>query len=262
MKLAHEAGADVAHFSETCLGGYAGVEFSSFEGYDWALYEKCAEEVMAAAKKFKIWAIVGGNHRLNGKHKPHNSLYIINSRGQLVNRYDKLFCTGTENSGDLKHYSPGSDFVTFKIKGIICGALICYDFRFQELYRELYKKGVQVMFHSFHNSAQDKISRKKFNIWGVIVPPTLQAYAANNHMWVSSTNTSTPISRWPSFFVNPDGTISGRLINSKPGVLISTVDTKIKYYDAPKLWRDRAIKGIYHSGTLVKDPRSKNKTNL
>ena len=28
--------ADVVHFSETCLGGYAGAEFKSWDGYDWA----------------------------------------------------------------------------------------------------------------------------------------------------------------------------------------------------------------------------------
>ena len=29
------SGADLVHFSECALSGYAGVEFASFEGFDW-----------------------------------------------------------------------------------------------------------------------------------------------------------------------------------------------------------------------------------
>ena len=259
MKKAKKGGADIAHFSETCLGGYADADFESFDNFDWDLYKSCLKEIMEAAGKNKIWALVGGNHQLTGNHKPHNSIYIINNRGKLVDRYDKRFCTGTNDSGDLKNYSPGSGFVTFTIKGIRCSVLICYEFRFQELYRELYKRDVRVVFHSFYNGARDPKALRKFNIWGVIVKPTLQAYAANNSFWISANNTSKPASCWPSFFLNPDGTVAGELTNNKPGVLISTIDTKQKFYDAPGIWRDRAIKGIYHSGNLVKDPRSKNK---
>ena len=40
------------------------------------------------------------------------------------------------------------------------------------------------------------------------------------------------------------------------GILISTVDTKTKLYDASEEWRDRALRGVYHSGTLVRDKRA------
>ena len=263
MKQAKAGGAHVAHFSETALGGYGGKEVKSFATYDWDTHTACAESILDTAGKLKIWAIVGTNHRLSGKHKPHNSLYIINDRGKLVDRYDKMFCTGNNTSeGDLKHYSPGSRFVTFTIKGVKCGALICYDFRFHELYREYYKLGVKLMFHSYHNGHSSAANLKKYNIWGVIVPTTMQAYAANNAMWISANNTSNPASCWSSFFVRPDGIITGRLTNNRAGVLISTVDTKKKFYDLPGQWRHRAIKGVFHSGTLVKDKRSDDRTNL
>lgn len=262
MKQAKKAGADVAHFSEVALGGYAGSEFKSFDGYDWATDRACAEEIRKVAGKLGLWVILGANHPLSGKHKPHNSLYIINNRGRLIDRYDKLFCTGNDKGGDLKHYAPGSKFVTFKIKGVPCGVLICYDFRFPELYRELYRRGVKLMFHSFHNGGGSAAKLKKFNIWGIIAPPTLQAHAACNGMWISANNTSKRASCWPSFFVNPDGQIAGRLANNRAGVLVSTVDMKKKFYDAPARWRDRAVAGIFHSGKLVKDKRSDDRKSL
>jgi len=176
-----------------------------------------------------------------------------------------MFCTGNKKgtSGDLKHYSPGSRLTVFRVRGITCGALICHDFRYQELYREYKKRGVQVMFHSYHNGHSTKKKlRKAGNIWGVIVPPTMQAYAANNYMWISANNTSRRESSWPGFFVLPNGVVSGKLKRNEAGVLISEVDTRKKMYDASVAWRERAMKRIYHSGTLVNDPRSENRESL
>ena len=265
MRRAKRARADVVHFSEVALSGYAGIEFTTFDGFDWDLLREATERVRDCARELKLWVVLGSSHRLTGKHKPHNSLYIIDHGGRIVDRFDKLFCTGErdEQSGDLKHYSPGSHLAVFSIKGIKCGTLICHDFRYQELYREYKKLDVRVMFHSYHNGHQKKatLARAK-NIWGVIVPPTMQAYAANNYMWISSNNTSARESSWPSFFVLPDGRIANRLRGHDAGMLLNTVDTGAKFYDASEAWRDRAMRGIYHSGTLVKDKRSDDRTNL
>jgi hypothetical protein len=38
--------------------------------------------------------------------------------------------------------------------------------------------------------------------------------------------------------------------------LISTVDTDLEVYDSTAAWRDRAMVGVLHSGTVVDDPRS------
>jgi deaminated glutathione amidase len=35
IQTARDRGADVAHFPEACLSGYAGVDFASHEGFDW-----------------------------------------------------------------------------------------------------------------------------------------------------------------------------------------------------------------------------------
>ena len=266
MRIAKKAGADIVHFSETCLGGYAGVDFDSFDHYDWDLLRQNTRRIMELSGELRLWVILGSNHALTGKHKPHNSLYIINDDGDIVDRYDKMFCTGNreETTGDLKHYSPGSQFIVFTIKGITCGLLICHDMRYQELYREYKKRGVQLMFHSYYNG------KMKFknpddpdeNIWGVITEPTMQTYAANNHMWISVNNTSGRESCWPGFFVRPDGVITGRLTRNEEGVLISVFDTTVKYYDPSEAWRERAMNGVYNSGTLVNDERSGNRNSL
>ncbi|MCE5250082.1 carbon-nitrogen hydrolase family protein [bacterium] len=266
MDTAKAEGADVAHFSETCLGGYAGVDFETFDTYDWDTLRRCTETIMNHAGELHLWVILGSNHRLTENHKPHNSLYVIDDNGKIVDRYDKMFCTGNKEgtSGDLKHYSSGSHFSVLTIKGIICGLQICHDMRYPELYREHAKRGVQLMFHSYYNGKRKFKNPKNpdENIWGVITEPTMQTYAAENNMWISANNTTTPESCWPSFFVRPDGVITGRLKRNRESLLISIVDTRYSYYDASREWRERAMSGVYHSGEMITDERSDDRTSL
>ena len=87
-------GAHLVHFSEACLSGYLGVEVASRRDMDWDFLQVSTEQVQALAREYRMWVVLGSNHRLTGKHKPHNSLYVIDDKGRLVDRYDKMFCTG------------------------------------------------------------------------------------------------------------------------------------------------------------------------
>ncbi|MFT5369352.1 MAG: putative amidohydrolase [Candidatus Latescibacterota bacterium] len=245
--------ADVVHFSECALSGYAGTDYKTWEGFDWAALIEETEAICSLAKQKKVWVILGSAHRLSGKHQPHNSLYAINPDGQIVDRYDKCFCTNS----DLRHYSPGDHLVTLDINGVRCGLLICYDLRFPELYRAYKKKGVQCLFDSFYNA---RAAGPKIHT--VIMRPTLQAHAATNYFWISANNSSGYYQAWQSVFIQPDGVISKSLSRNRAGVMVNTVDTTQKYYDASAPFRDRSMKGILHSGTIVKDIRSRNRTAL
>jgi deaminated glutathione amidase len=94
------------------------------------------------------------------------------------------------------------------------------------------------------------------------MPAAMTAAAASNHLWISCPNSSAPQSLWPAFFVRADGITVGRLRRNRAGVLLVTVDTEQDLYDSTAVWRDRAMAGVLHSGTLVSDPRSADQTAL
>lgn len=279
IRTARDRGADVVHFSEACLPGYAGVDFASHEGFDWSLLEECTQRVLELAREWGIWVLLGSAHRLLDPHKPHNSLYVIDDRGEILDRYDKMFCDGDRygETGDLAHYSPGNHFSVFTIKGVRCGALICHDYRYPELYREYKRRGVRLMFHSYHagnippwrfRAMKDDVGERfqRFNpgstIPEITMPATMISEAANNHMWISCPNSSARESCWGSFFVRPDGVVTGRLRRHTAGVLISELDMDEEIYDSTAAWRDRAMDGVLHSGTLARDRRSGERTQL
>lgn len=279
MRSAAKQGATVAHFCECSLSGYAGNDMPSHRGFDRKLLRECTERVMELAAELGIWVIVGSAHPLTGKHKPHNSVYIIDDRGRIVDRYDKLFCAGdrTEKTVDLAHYSSGEHFSVFTLGGVRCGVLICHDYRYPEVFREYKRQGIQLLFHSYHaghmsmktlRSLERDVgtTNHKFNsgktLPAITMPATMQATAGNSHLWISCSNTSAPESCWPSFFVRPDGVITGKLRRNRPGVLISTLDTQEDIYDSTVVWRKNAMKRVLHSGTLVRDKRSRDRKRL
>jgi predicted amidohydrolase len=244
--------ADVVQFPECALSGYPGTDMMSLENFDWNQLHGMTDSVAALAKKLQIWVVLGSLHRLTGNNKPHNSLYVINPEGKISDRYDKRFCTGT----DLKYCSPGDHFVTFKIKGVTCGLLICYDVRFPELYREYRKLSCDVIFQSFYNARQNKGS-----IHPVIMPISAQAHAATNYFYMSLSNSSAPES-WPCHFITPDGLVQNKLAPNIPGILISDIDISEGYYDASREFRQDAMDGKLNSGVIVNDPFSADRTSI
>lgn len=251
MYEAYEKQADIVHFAECALSGYAGVDRGPLHDFPWAQQSDELKKILALAKELRLWVVLGATHRLSGSHKPHNSLYVITPDGTIMDRYDKRFCT----TSDLRYYSPGDHFVTFEVKGIRCGLLICYDVRFPELYRRYSSLGVQLMFHSFHNARL-----KETSILPGIIPLTVQAHASANYMFVSLSNSCVPHS-WESRFVTPDGMEADALTRNEPGVMVSVVNVSQQYYDASHRFRRDAIMGKLNSGDVVVDPRSSDRTS-
>ena len=173
-------------------------------------------------------------------------------------KIERFCCSDAKGKGfDLKYYSPGNHFAVFNIKGIRCGALICHDYRYPELYREYKRQGVRLMFHSFHMGNMTRAQWRECQaMYEVTVPAAMSTYAACNHVWISVNNTCRRESCVPAFFVMPDGLVAGRLRRNQAGVLLSTVDERATFGDASVAWRQRCMGGVYHSGRVVADRRS------
>ncbi|RAJ67008.1 putative amidohydrolase [Streptomyces sp. Amel2xB2] len=279
MRTAKERGAQLVHFPEGALSGYAGADFEDFRGFDWESLESATRRVLALAAELRLWVVLGSAHRLTGEHKPHNSLFVVDDTGRIADRYDKRFCSGDPEgrTGDLAHYTPGDHPVVFTVGGVRCATLICYDFRFPELYRDYRRQGVQLVLHSFHAGGlppgkvaaireavgEDVLRFNTADTYpGITMPASATAAAAANHFWMSCPNSSARHSCWGAFFVRADGVTTGRLPRGRTGVLLSTVDTGAPLYDSTAHWRDRAMAGVLHSGTTVRDPRSADRTGL
>jgi omega-amidase len=82
------------------------------------------------ARSYKIYIVFG--MVLGGVTKPRNSLIVINDRGRMIGRYDKIHTFSY--AGEDKYYEKGEKIVSCRISGEKMGLSICYDLRFPELY--------------------------------------------------------------------------------------------------------------------------------
>ncbi|ANM31442.1 carbon-nitrogen hydrolase [Acidobacteria bacterium Mor1] len=273
MRQARRRGAHLAHFCEGAISGYAGVDFPSFQGFDWDAAENAARDVARAAGELGLYVVFGGNHRRSGGLRPHNAVYVVDDRGRLIDRYDKRFCAGAGPGKDeLAHFSSGDHTCRFTVRGVRCGVLVCHECRYPELYREEMAAGVDLVLHSFHaanvgarryRAMQAQVGRGNHGrnpgttLPEIVMPALVHAAAAANHLFISAANSSAKQCCFGSFMVRPDGVITGKLARNRAGVLISDVDPSADLYDSTKAWRRRAMKGQFHSGSLRRDPRSK-----
>ncbi len=58
LRKARKANADIVHFPECALSGYASADFMNFDGFDWKLLKSETEKIMALAQRLKLWVIL------------------------------------------------------------------------------------------------------------------------------------------------------------------------------------------------------------
>jgi predicted amidohydrolase len=107
------------------------------------------QELAAIARlagELRLWTVLGSVHPLTPPHRPHNSMYVISDRGELVTRYDERLLSSTKLSF---MYTPGSGPVTFEADGLRFGCAMGIEVHFPELFAEYERLDVDgVLFSS------------------------------------------------------------------------------------------------------------------
>ena len=214
MRAARRRGAEVVHFSECALSGYAGAQFASFNGYPWRLLAEETRRIQALSAELGLWTILGSSHR-RPRGKPTNCLYLIGPDGRILKRYEKRFLM----PGDRHHYAPGNSLVTHQINGVRFGLLICFDFRFPEVWREYLKRRCRLIFFSSYQS-----SPQRNRLMETVAPATLTTRASENFFYVAANNTSRA-HQWYNTRVHlPDGSVARQAPWNRPAMVVYTVN--------------------------------------
>lgn len=249
---AHAEGAQLVHFPEGAISGYAGQDKAHYAGWrvDWALVVEQLDLVTALARDLGVWVVVGGNHRLSAPNRPHNSLYVISPQG-LVDRYDKRLLSFSEVSD---FYTPGFTPVVIETRGVRFGLALCIELNFPEVFTAYAAQGVDcVLFSSFSQDPMfDVIAR---------------AHAALNSIWISVSVPAQCSTAMASGVIGPHG----RWLGSCPGDRTPSVvcvdidpddpDLDIALHKA-KPWRSRSRAGHDYAARRVEDIRSRDRTHF
>ncbi len=247
MREAATGKARLIQFPEGQLSGYAKEQIEDWSEVDWQVVHDELEKIKELAGKLKLWVVLGSAHPLTPPNRPHNSLYVISDAGELVDRYDKRFCSNTEIT---RFYSPGFEPIVFDVDGYRFGCTICIEVNFPHLFAEYERLGVECLLLSAY--PVDSIFELK-----------ARAHAAINCYWVSMSLPAQTTHLMPSGVIAPDGTYLATVAPSTE-LTLATINRDAPEYDIPltkaRPWRATALKQTIYTTRRVADPRSTNHT--
>lgn len=248
MEEAANKGARLIHFPEGALSGYVKAQIKDWSHVDWDAIAEELTLIRKAAKQFRIWTVVGCNHRLTAPNRPQNSLYIVSDEGEVVNRYDKRWCS---NSEITDWYSPGDLPCVFEVDGFKFGCALCIEIQFPVLFSEYEALDVDCVLFSTYS--EDPM------FW-----TQAQGHAATNNYWLSFSVPAQCSANLQSGMINPDGNGQSRAqMSAEDQMLIAQLD-----YEDPGLqvaltkarpWRRKARSGEIYQDKPKNDPRSLDK---
>ncbi|GAA1563904.1 carbon-nitrogen hydrolase family protein [Kribbella sancticallisti] len=247
MREAATGKARLIQFPEGQLSGYPKEQLQDWSEVDWPVVRDELEKIKKLAARLRLWVVLGSAHPLTPPNRPHNSLYVISDAGEIVDRYDKRFCSNTEIT---QFFSPGFEPIVFDVDGYRFGCVLCVEVSFPHLFAEYERLGVECLLLSAYP-----------------VDSTLElkarAHAAINCYWISLSLPAQTTHLMASGVIAPDGTYAATVAPSAH-LTLTTIDRDTPTYDIPlnkaRPWRSTALKQTIYTTRRVADPRSTNRT--
>ena len=263
MRQAGRAGARVIHFPEGAIcsphkrimsvTGPAEVGPADWGRADWEVLRQELAATARLAGELRLWTVLGSVHPLTPPHRPHNSMYVLSDRGELVTRYDERLLSNTKLSF---MYTPGAGPVTFEADGLRFGCAMGIEVHFPEVFAEYERLDVDGVLIST-GPGQPSGGTAAF-------AAEAQAHAAINGLWVSFAMAAQHSITAPSGTIAPDGHWAAQCPgDGHPAVAIADIDNRPESIDIAvtraRPWRRRARAGVYDAH-LVADERSDNRS--
>lgn len=253
MHEAHTAGARLLHFpegttcwphkrimSETSPGEIGPSDWTRFE---WGALHKELEATRRLASELRLWTIFGSVHQLTSPHRPHNSLYVLSDRGELVTRYDERLLSNTKISF---MYSPGKTPVTFEVDGVRFGCAVGMEAHYPEIFIEYEKLDVDCVLFSTAGESPSNAPAFAAEVLG---------HAASNTYWVSYSTLAPQSTAAPSGIASPNGQWAVQCpMNGLPAIVVADIKTNPESHARP--WRRKARNDLYTPHHTEGDPRS------
>ena len=213
-------------FHECALSSYPMSETVKAKDANFDMIEDCMVELQKLAMRYDMYIAVGSI--LKRENAIFNSIQMFSPNGETLPSYDKRALWGW----DIDNFSEGTNCGIYEIDEIKIGVRLCFEVRFPEYFRELYKERVDLCIVSFFDVTDEEcIERYE------LIKAHLRTRAVENVMTVISVNDIAPFQAAPTAIFDIDGTVVAELERNKAGLLIYDFKTPEKQFGA----RGRAL---------------------
>jgi len=205
---AKEKNVRILAFPECALTGYPPHDMKSAGDADFAECSLAFEKIGAAAVKDGMYIAVGSITERKGK--LYNSAVVFSpDGGRYV--YDKRALWGW----DRDNFSAGREAGVFTVDGITVGLGICYEIRFPEYFRELYRLKTDLNLILFYDvSDADDIERYE------IIKSHIRTRACENTVYTLSVNTASLYQTAPTMLCDRSGCVLFECARHETGLYV------------------------------------------
>ena len=194
-------------FPECALTGYPPRDIQSSSDVDFDLVEFKCSELQKLADENDISFIIGTIYRDKGI----RNRAILFRPGKSFDFYDKKALWGWDND----NFVSGNGDGIFEVDGISIGVRICFEIRFPEYFRQLYRRKTDINIVLFYDvSNQDDIDRYQ------LITGHLQTRAVENVSTYISLNTIRPFQTAPTAVIGKNGQILKECSRNRTELLV------------------------------------------
>lgn len=205
---AKEHKAELVVFAECCLTGYPSRDIDHSSDVDFEGVEEACYRLQNIAKKLGISFLIGTAYKES--ESVYNRVLLFQPTEMQV-IYDKRALWGW----DRDNFSIGNRAGIFEFNGIRIGVRICYEVRFPEYFRELYRKGTDLNIIMFYDVA-DVDDKERYSM----IKGHIQTRAVENICTTISVNAIAPFQTAPTAIFGPSGQIYEECPRNCPGSII------------------------------------------
>ncbi len=181
---------------ECALCGYPPVETEAVKKIDFQQAGQAANRIAQLACQYQMNIALGTV--LREKQRYTNSILLITPDGESHPIYHKRALWGWDRDA----FIPGNELGVYPIDQIKIGFRICFEVRFPEYFRELFREGVELACVSLCDvAAEPNPARYE------LIKAHLQTRAVENAMVILSVNSISGCQAAPTCLIGPDGDV-------------------------------------------------------
>ncbi len=201
-------------FPECALTGYPPRDIESSKDVNFDDLELAFEELLNLASSSNIYLIVGAITK-DGDNYYNSAIVFTPDFEKIV--YNKVALWGW----DRDNFTVGDSSGVVDIDGFKIGIRICFEIRFPEFFRELYKQGTDLNIVLFYDVADDEdIDRYE------LIKSHIITRAMENVTYTLSVNTIKPYQTSPTALFDKSGGVLRELTRNIEGLLVYELEKK------------------------------------
>jgi len=219
---------------ECAICGYPPMETDKVSSINFDIVAKAIERIKELSVKNNMY--IGLGTIIPDNEKYFNSIALVSPHQDNLASYSKRALWGW----DAENFTRGISNGIYKIDKLKIGIRICYEVRFPEYFRELFKESVQIAFVSFCDISNEPDPERY-----EILKSHLVTRAVEDAIYVFSVNSIAKHQNAPTCLINPDGNVLAIAPKDREYLLtFDVVNTRSNYGRDGRIKHSKGLTGI------------------